>query len=437
MNLIRKIFTPIILTISLILLSYTFYKAEIYWNGTKSNFYNIYYIISFSLLIFAILSFFIPNKIKDYLIIISSSVIISIYTFELYLVFSNHQNSKNNNNFEIYKKKTGKEYDKRSKFEIYNDLKLIYNDVKVMVYPANHFGKNTDIFPLSNSSFSKTIFCNENGYYSIYESDRYGFNNPDEEWDKEEIEYLLIGDSFVHGACVNRPNDISSVLRNLSKKSVLNLGFTANGPLIEFASLREYLQPNVKKILWVYFEGNDLLNFKDNLSDKILSKYLTDLSFNQDLKNKQDIINTMTDKLINDEINITNQIVKKNFKYRLFKILKIYNTRTLFVSKKEPVLLPEFKRIIELANNLAIQNNSKLYFIYLPDYSRYKNNFQFNNYHEIKALIKDLEIPFIDMDKEVFKEEKDPLNLFPFEQYGHYTVEGYKKITQKIFELTR
>jgi len=103
MNLIRKIFSPIILIISLILLSYTFYKSEIYWNGTKSNFYNIYYIISFSILIFAILSFFLSNKIKDYLIIISSSVIISFYTFELYLVFSN-KDSKNSNNFEIYKK---------------------------------------------------------------------------------------------------------------------------------------------------------------------------------------------------------------------------------------------------------------------------------------------------------------------------------------------
>ena len=78
----------------------------------------------FLILIFAILSFFLSNKIKDYLIIISSSVIISFYTFELYLVFSN-KDSKNSNNFEIYKKKTGKEYDKRSKSEIYNDLKLI------------------------------------------------------------------------------------------------------------------------------------------------------------------------------------------------------------------------------------------------------------------------------------------------------------------------
>ena len=364
MNLIRKIFSPIILIISLILLSYTFYKSEIYWNGTKSNFYNIYYIISFLILIFAILSFFLSNKIKDYLIIISSSVIISFYTFELYLVFSN-KDSKNSNNFEIYKKKTGKEYDKRSKSEIYNDLKQIDDDVKMMVYPTNYFGKNTEIFPLSNSSYSKTIYCNENGYYSIYESDRYGFNNPDEEWDKEEIEYLLIGDSFVHGACVNRPNDISSVLRNLSKKNVLNLGFGDNGPLIEYAALREYLEPNVKKILWVYFEGNDLLEFKDKLSNKILSKYLSDLSFNQDLKNNQDIIDTMIDKLINEEINKRNQFVKQNhFKYRLIKILKIYNTRTLFASQQEPILLPEFKKIIELSNNLAIQNNSKLYFIY-------------------------------------------------------------------------
>ena len=83
MNLIRKIFSPIILIISLILLSYTFYKSEIYWNGTKSDFYDIYYIISFLILIFAILSFFLSNKIKDYLIIVGSSVVISFYTFNL------------------------------------------------------------------------------------------------------------------------------------------------------------------------------------------------------------------------------------------------------------------------------------------------------------------------------------------------------------------
>ena len=61
---------------------------------------------------------------------------------------------------------------------------------------------------------------------------------------------MLVGDSFTQGACVNRPNDIGSVLRTLSNKSVLNLGFDDHGPLLEYATLREYLKPNVKKILW-------------------------------------------------------------------------------------------------------------------------------------------------------------------------------------------
>ena len=47
----------------------------------------------------------------------------------------------------------------------------------------------------------QTIHCNENGYYSTYESDRYGFNNPDEEWESSEIEYLLVGRFFTHGVC--------------------------------------------------------------------------------------------------------------------------------------------------------------------------------------------------------------------------------------------
>ena len=116
--------------------------------------------------------------------------------------------------------------------------------------------------------------CNENGYYSIYHSDRYGFNNPDKEWDSKEIEYLLVGDSFTHGACVNRPHDVASVLRKYSKKNVLNLGQIGNGPLIEYATLREYSDLNIKKVIWRYYEGNDLSDLETELTNKILKKYI-------------------------------------------------------------------------------------------------------------------------------------------------------------------
>ena len=49
----------------------------------------------------------------------------------------------------------------------------------------------------------------------------------------------------------------------------------------------------------------------------------------------------------------------------------------------------------------------------------------------------DLDIFFIDIDKEVFKKEENPLKLFPFEQNGHYNEEGYRKVAQKIFELVK
>ena len=51
------------------------------------------------------------------------------------------------------------------------------------------------VYLTQNNSF------NESGYYSIYKSDRYGFNNPDYVWDKNEIDLVIIGDSFAHGAC--------------------------------------------------------------------------------------------------------------------------------------------------------------------------------------------------------------------------------------------
>jgi len=34
----------------------------------------------------------------------------------------------------------------------------------------------------------------------------------------------------------------------------------------------------------------------------------------------------------------------------------------------------------------------------------------------------------------VFEKENNPLNLFPFKLYGHYTVEGYKKIAETIYD---
>ena len=47
---------------------------------------------------------------------------------------------------------------------------------------------------------------------------------------------------------------------------------------------REYLNNNVKNVLWFYYEGNDLSAIPLELNSPILKKYLDDRNFNQDLK---------------------------------------------------------------------------------------------------------------------------------------------------------
>ena len=48
-----------------------------------------------------------------------------------------------------------------------------------------------------------------------------------------------------------------------------------------------------------------------------------------------------------------------------------------------------------------------------------------------------MDIPFIDIQNEVFDKEQNPLKLFPFELFGHYNVEGYRKVAEAIYSLTK
>ena len=103
---------------------------------------------------------------------------------------------------------------------------------------------------------------------------------------------------------------------------------------------------------------------------------------------------------------------------------------------------PELKIVLKLANELVESYNQKLYFIYLPSFERYAQLLKIDFKQQVKNIVIDLGIEFIDIDEEVFKKEKNPLKLFPlklfpFEESKHYTVEGYKKIALKIYEKKR
>ncbi len=432
---ISKYFSPLALIFSFFLLLFTIYRSEIFWDGTRRSYYNIYYFISFILLFCSTFTFFLNNKIKLYITLIFIVSICSFYSFEYYLFKKRFIDTSSKDKAKLYKEKTGLDYDKRTLNEIYNDLKKQDKTTSVKVPTGVYLNQDDlEIYPFSGIANSNTIYQNENGYYMIYKSDRYGFNNPDKEWDAKEIEYLLVGDSATHGAAVNRPHDIASRLRTISKKNVISIGYSANGPLREYGSLKEYYSKNVKKIVWL-FTDNDLADIKKELNNPILTKYLKDKNFSQNLKTKQKKI----DELGKEMIEVAN---KKDASFKLFRFIKLYELRNKLFNKNEPVknrnkLPEEFFEVIKYAKDFSIQNSSEFYLVHLPIRRYFNHNDDIEIYNDLKKNIKSLNINFIDIHEEVFKKELNPKKLFPFEMLNHYNEEGYRKVAEAIFRLTK
>ena len=360
---------------------------------------------------------------SKYIIIVFISVIISLYVSEAYLLFF-YEKQIQNYKLALYEKKSNKIFDKRNRLEIYNDLKS--EDFTLTIAPSNHLNNNDafndQLFPLSGISNSQTIFCNENGYFSKYLSDRYGFNNPDQVWDKN-TSIVLIGDSFVHGACVNRPDDISSQLRMISNKNIINLGYSGNSSLIQLATLKEYLKTDNVIVFWFFFE-NDIEELSYETKNEILKNYLIKKNFTQNLVDKQKTIDKMNKNIL--ELSL----IKKNFNLsnfiKLNKIRGILNDLLIYKGVNKDQIL-NFEKIINEANRFLKNKNSKLYFVYLDGYKGHqelKNN--------IKKLIVGNNIPFIDIKKEIENMQLIYTNIFPFKLPGHYNERGYALISQII-----
>ena len=307
---------------------------------------------------------------------------------------------------------------------------------------------------LSGVSNTKTISCNENGYYQIYKSDRYGFNNPDQEWKSKKVQYLLLGDSFVHGSCVNRPHDIASSLRRKTKKTSINLGYVGNGPLMQLATLKEYIPDNVENIVWFYYEENDLIDLEREINNPILLKYLNNDKFSQNLKENQDKINNyLTTNISKNLVTIKKEedYWRKYYskKKTFLRFIRLDSFKRFIKSlgknnkiSNEEKMIKHLEKILFSAKQIAKSNNSKLYFVYLSGYHRYNSFFPsqykfINNYPKIINIVKSLGISVIDVHDEFFMKEKYPLDYFPFSKYGHYNEKGYKNVSDLIFKATK
>ena len=430
---------------SILLLSFVFYRSEIIFKGENSSHYYKYYLITLSGILFWGVVLRLREEIRANIVTVFISLIFGLYMAEVGLTFLGLGGKKS---ILIYRANAaaaelGVKFDKRTKLEVIDDLVAEGLDAVPAVHPSLMIPinnrNNTDInylMPLGGVGSKTTIYDNESGKYMIYMSDRHGFNNPDRQWDLQDIEWLLLGDSFTQGAAVQAGEDIAGQIRSLTRTNAISLGIGGNGPLIQYASLVEYgnaLAP--EKVLWIYFEGNDLhVDLEREKKEPMLMKYMQD-DFSQNLINRQKEIDEYLEEYIEKE---------KSKSYKL-NWIKLYAIRSIIGFDDRDIEFEYeytlFTEILTKAKARVESWGGGLFFVYLPAYERYSQRVNshdnFINKSEVINLVKELKIPVIDIHKEVFAGHPDPLSLFPFRIFGHYTKEGYSEVTEAIIANTK
>ena len=152
--------------------------------------------------------------------------------------------------------------------ERYEKIKFFLENDYSPPYTVGYGIENTDYFfdlvnkykfiPVGSFPNKKTYFCDEGYGFIHFETDHLGLRNPKEEWSKNyPYDTIIIGDSFVHGACVENNKDISSNLRK-DGRQVINLGLGDNQPIQYFYLIEKFTKPkSPKNLVLVFYQGND------------------------------------------------------------------------------------------------------------------------------------------------------------------------------------
>jgi lysophospholipase L1-like esterase len=308
-----------------------------------------------------------------------------------------------------------------------------------------------EVIPLAGVSATATLLCNENGPWVHYRSDSHGFNNSEEAWRFPTLDVAALGDSFTHGYCVPRDRNFVDLIRQRTA-ATLNLGIAGDGPLLMLATLEEYLPPlRPKTVLWFYYEGNDLTDLQTERRSALLRGYLSDGFRQPDLARQQSIDQAILAEIPRLMARERADLENRNRPWPtlargVMTVAKLTRVRDrlapLGATDPEAVATAAdfagannevFREILRQAKLRVERWNGQLYFVYLPEWSRYTayRSWGKERRDDVLKLVRSLGIPIIDIDP-VFQAHGDPLSLFPFRGVGHYTEAGHRLVAEAV-----
>ena len=314
---------------------------------------------------------------------------------------------------------------------------------------------NLNNLPLSGYNQAKILLClNEYNKPIYYNSDKNGFNN---EIYQEQNDILLIGDSYVQGMCVKNSENFNGQFKKFDFNTT-SLGVGGNGPLLEYATFKEFKsQYKFKKLILFITPDNDFYDLSNEINNKILINYLLNKNFLQDLSNKDkknekknilnEYFNNKTKRFANDFLSVYHFNLKEigNLIEKVFskKIKEDY-----FYLQNEKVD-EVFFEIIKHFNDYLTYQNIDFYIVFnsVTPNILYPSNLESRKYKrlldikvsKIKELLDENQIKYLDYTQFLLKNyNKNNIN-FVFKKinnrWDHYTEKGYYTLTSNIVKL--
>ena len=453
------------------------------WTGQRTDLgplsVGLYYVAPLALAVFLLASLRLPPIRQAQLALICFSATTSVYGLELLVQsrFLSPDTAAKSVMIRLAdsrdRKKTaselarqwGVEIDTRTADEVIADLRTQGVDALPIIAPANHLliaqpdGSiksaialdGQEVLPLAAVSRTVTVLCNESGQWIDYRSDERGFSNAIDIWQSNHLDIAALGDSFTHGYCVPADRTFVALIRQ-RYPATINLGIAGDGPLLMLAKFQEYVVPRRPRIvLWFYFEGNDLIDLQRERRSPLLRNYLNEGFTQSALLPQAELDRAMVNEIPRlralEEFNrLRRQDTRLAGRLRSLATLSTLRQRLGLAAGMDPAErestadlqtanMDAFRDLLRQTKRRTETWGGQLYFVYLPEWSRYTSATSWGKSHRTDVLdsVRGLGIHLVDLDS-TFRDSGDPLSLFPFRAVGHYNEGGHRAVAAAVLK---
>lgn len=239
-------------------------------------------------------------------------------------------------------------------------------------------------------------FCEKNTFIT----DKFGFINSNEDYEKSTFDIIILGPTLAHSDCGIARYDFSTIFRE-NNYSTISFNVIGTSILSNYATFKEYAKRFNSKFLILFLYEQHIQDLSEEIKFKELNKYLTNDNYKQDLFLKQ------------NEVNESLFLPKENFATKPFsfkRFIKFHYLRLATIDELARNLDKRFWIKNNIDNNHSqinkdfynkfeqilikfkneLNKNQKFVTIYIPSKSNYSGKFSpilFNS-EKIKEFLK-------------------------------------------------